>query len=85
MDFLQCCKFAEGESRILMQKMARDSFRSYQKDKALPDRVSAAAETLGKSLQSTGISDPAQAWDDCWTDVYDLAKACITETLEKRV
>ena len=27
MDFLQCCKFAEGDSRILMQKMARDSFR----------------------------------------------------------
>ena len=85
MDFLQCCKFAEGDSRILMQKMARDSFRSYQKDKALPDRVSAACETLGKSLKSSGISDPAQAWDECWTDVYDLAKACITETLEKRV
>ncbi|KAJ3305987.1 hypothetical protein HDU76_004919, partial [Blyttiomyces sp. JEL0837] len=27
MDFLQCCKFAEGDSRILMQKMARDLFR----------------------------------------------------------
>ena len=27
MDFLQCCKFAEGDSRILMQKMARDRFQ----------------------------------------------------------
>jgi acyl-CoA oxidase len=28
LDFLQCCKFAEGDSRILMQKMARDIVRS---------------------------------------------------------
>jgi hypothetical protein len=28
MDFLQCCKFAEGDSRILMQKMARDIVRA---------------------------------------------------------
>jgi len=27
MDFLQCCKFAEGDSRILMQKMARDRLK----------------------------------------------------------
>ena len=27
MDFLQCCKFAEGDSRILMQKMARDKLK----------------------------------------------------------
>ena len=27
LDFLNCCKFAEGDSRILMQKMARDRFR----------------------------------------------------------
>ena len=26
-DFLQCCKFAEGDSKILMQKMARDLYR----------------------------------------------------------
>lgn len=30
-DFLQCCKFAEGDSRILMQKMARDRMRVYEK------------------------------------------------------
>ena len=30
-DFLQCCKFAEGDSRILMQKMARDRIRLYEK------------------------------------------------------
>jgi acyl-CoA oxidase len=27
-DFLQCCKFAEGDSRILMMKVARDRVRA---------------------------------------------------------
>ena len=30
-DFLTCCKFAEGDSRILMQKMSRDLLRLYSK------------------------------------------------------
>jgi len=30
-DMLLCCKFAEGDSRILMQKMARDELRRAQK------------------------------------------------------
>ena len=32
MDFLQCCKFAEGDSRILMLKMARYRLRAFQKE-----------------------------------------------------
>lgn len=31
MDFLQCCKFAEGDSRVLMLKMARDRMRRFAK------------------------------------------------------
>jgi hypothetical protein len=31
-DFLQCCKFAEGDSRILMQKMARDRYKLFTKN-----------------------------------------------------
>ena len=30
-DFLQCCKFAEGDSRILSQKLARDVFSGFLK------------------------------------------------------
>ena len=30
-DFLTCCKFAEGDSRILMQKMSRDRMKQFQK------------------------------------------------------
>jgi acyl-CoA oxidase len=32
-DILQMCKFAEGDSRILMQKMVRDLLMSYMKGK----------------------------------------------------
>jgi hypothetical protein len=28
MDFLQCCKFAEGDSRILMSKITRDRLKA---------------------------------------------------------
>ena len=31
-DFLQCCKFAEGDSRILSQKLARDCFGAYKRN-----------------------------------------------------
>ena len=31
LDFLQCCKFAEGDSRILMQKLSRDRMKLYKK------------------------------------------------------
>merc|ERR1712228_984620 len=30
-DMVLCCKFAEGDSRILMQKMARDELKRFQK------------------------------------------------------
>lgn len=29
-DFLTCCKFAEGDTRILMQKLARDQLKKYK-------------------------------------------------------
>jgi len=35
-DFLQCCKFAEGDSRILMQKMTRDRMRAFEKQLPAP-------------------------------------------------
>jgi len=31
MDFITCCKFAEGDSRILMLKMARDRMNLFKK------------------------------------------------------
>ncbi|CAE7938436.1 unnamed protein product, partial [Symbiodinium sp. KB8] len=31
LDYLQCCKFAEGDSRILMQKLTRDRLQAFAK------------------------------------------------------
>ena len=36
---MQCCKFAEGDSRILMLKMARDGFSRWRKKGAAPSEV----------------------------------------------
>ena len=30
LDYLQCCKFAEGDSRILMQKLTRDRLQAWK-------------------------------------------------------
>eukprot|EP00656_Telonema_subtile_P015135 TRINITY_DN17885_c0_g1_i1.p1 TRINITY_DN17885_c0_g1~~TRINITY_DN17885_c0_g1_i1.p1 ORF type:complete len:473 (+),score=142.25 TRINITY_DN17885_c0_g1_i1:202-1620(+) len=72
LDFLQCCKFAEGDSRILMQKMARDTMRAFNKKAAghlsqpelsVCDKLSSAMKTGGKD-----------AWNDSWETVYELAQ-----------
>ena len=36
LDFLNCCKFAEGDSRVLAQKMARDRMRAFAKQGSDP-------------------------------------------------
>jgi len=73
LDFLQCCKFAEGDSRILMQKMARDCFkhstRLHGKEKAKVDELKAALARVG--------GKKSVAWDLCWEEVYCLAGAHI--------
>ena len=74
-DFLQCCKFAEGDSRILMQKMARDQLRAFQKGAPLPDAektiATRLAQNMAKEVEASG--DKQKAWDDNWKDVYELA------------
>ena len=78
MDFLQCCKFAEGDSRILMTKMSRDALKSFAKNGPPGDEDEAA---LCKSL-AAGIKGNAEkgmgkqeAWDEEWRTVYELAGA----------
>ncbi len=84
MDFLQCCKFAEGDSRILMQKMARDLVRAGGA-KATAGEL-AALKTLKGALmaavQTTG-GDKAAAWDLCFVQVYALAEAHMAGVMEK--
>lgn len=38
-DFLTCCKFAEGDSRILQQKMSRDRMKLFTQNKSCPEGV----------------------------------------------
>lgn len=66
MDFLQCCKFAEGDSRILMQKVSRDRVKVSQP--LGTDAENALAAEL-KQISGQG----QEAWDENFEKVYDLA------------
>ena len=72
LDFLQCCKFAEGDSRILMQKMARDIFgrgASTTEEKQALKNLQVSIDNHVKS----GLSK-SQAWDKSFELVYELAE-----------
>lgn len=73
MDFLQACKFAEGDSRILMQKIARD-------------RVKASKAVGGEKEQALVAElkqvNGQQAWDENFVKVYDLAWTVVTRIID---
>jgi len=79
-DFLQCCKFAEGDSRILMQKLARDRFRKHQhgqfneRAKQVDDEVKFCERI---------VAGGKDGWDREFTAVYGLAGAVIERTIAK--
>mmetsp|Transcript_5140 Transcript_5140/g.12331 ORF Transcript_5140/g.12331 Transcript_5140/m.12331 type:complete len:474 (+) Transcript_5140:89-1510(+) len=75
MDFLQACKFAEGDSRILMQKLARDRVKS-NKNVGSPQEQALVA-SLRQALQ-TG----QQEWDVHFDEVYDLAWLIVTRIID---
>ena len=85
------CKFAEGDSRVLMLKMARDRLRRYAKDAqaGAPPRAGEEEETalcaaLAKELGAAKGDKAAEAeiWDREWRSVYDLAEAVMARTME---
>ena len=86
-DMLLCCKFAEGDSRILQQKLARDRLRALQRrglvgaaaDALLPGPDAAearAALRLARALAPAGRDRDklAAAMDANWREVYELAE-----------
>ena len=93
LDFLQCTKFAEGDSRILMQKMARDRMRAYAKQTAGAEaggaeetqRCAALAEAVARDAKASGLGDARAAqqagWDANWVDVYGLAEATMDRVM----
>mmetsp|Transcript_3684 Transcript_3684/g.3834 ORF Transcript_3684/g.3834 Transcript_3684/m.3834 type:complete len:477 (-) Transcript_3684:40-1470(-) len=79
-DFLTCCKFAEGDSRVLMQKMSRDRYKLFLKSDVSKCTVVGAdwdeemvmCWMIREDMEATG--KPA-AWDDSWQEVYELANS----------
>lgn len=69
MDFLQCCKFAEGDGRILQQKLARDQVRLFQQGKLTGVDPKSHEAHLLKVLHEAG----KDGWDLNWKSVYGLA------------
>ena len=85
MDFLQCCKFAEGDSRILMQKMARDRLKDFGKgDGAITDSETRLCAQISSAMAAEiAVSgDKQKAWDQNWQQVYALANAVMERTLK---
>jgi len=88
-DFLTCCKFAEGDSRILMQKMSRDKIKQYEKKPPTPEQIQADEEAkvaasllerLAADAKATG--NKQEAWDKNWKLVYALADVIMNKTME---
>ena len=85
-DMLLCCKFAEGDSRILLQKIARDELKRVQKAGyfALVRRMmlESNARERGRAWKSFSLgiavnsaSSMAEGFVEHWEKVYDLANA----------
>lgn len=73
LDYLQCCKFAEGDSRILMQKMARDRVKEFQKGSKGPELEAKLCEAVLQGADS----------DEAQLQAYELAEAVIKRTIEE--
>ena len=88
-DFLQCCKFAEGDSRILSQKLARDVFSGFLKqNSARSIREASLCESIRRQIQKYkedrgGKYNKIDAWDSCWKDVYALSDAICDRVLKE--
>merc|ERR1711865_922069 len=70
-DFLQMCKFAEGDTAILMLKMARDRLRSFSKNGSGSVGEIHFCKHLQHAMQKEGLS----VWDDEWDAVCGVANA----------
>ena len=92
LDFLSCCKFAEGDSRVLMQKMARDRLKQFGRDakaRATPPASHATEVAICAQLAralAAAEGDKAvelELWDENWQAVYALAEATMARTMEE--
>jgi len=76
MDFLQACKFAEGDSRILMQKLARDRVKH-------TEAVGSSQEQALTADLQAALKQGSNAWDVNFEKVYDLAWHVVERNMEQ--
>jgi len=74
LDYLQCCKFAEGDSRILMQKISRDRIKAFQNGFEGP----AKEVELCKGIMEAGKKGDMEREHE---QIYALADAVIRRTI----
>jgi len=82
-DMFLCCKFAEGDSRILQQKLTRDRLKAVAKGgagaavaAAVFDAEARTALLLASKLKPAGrdLKKMAVAMDENWRSIYGLAE-----------
>jgi hypothetical protein len=90
MDFLQACKFAEGDSRILMQKMARDRLKQFASTGGAGDFSAEETRLCSKlgsrmAVAAKAGNDKQEVWDNEWETVYELAAAVMERVMDKGI
>jgi len=81
LDYLNCCKFAEGDSRILSQKIARDRLGQFKRKQEGTEKEVALCMSIGAALASS--KNKAQAWNQQWQSVYQLADLVIDRVVQE--
>ena len=91
LDSMQIAKFAEGESFVLMQKLARDRVKRAATRGALPrgttrreyDAVHALQRALRRA-EERGAKGAA-AWEAAWFEAYEAARVVVDATVDRWV
>jgi alkylation response protein AidB-like acyl-CoA dehydrogenase len=85
-DYLICCKFAEGDSRILMQKLARDRMKKFQKEVREGKVLTKEKEVMLCTEITNAIKKGGkEQWNEQWRKVYDLAEAVMQRRIRECV
>jgi acyl-CoA oxidase len=92
--FLLCCAFAEGDTRILKQKISRDAFKKFsilhsggggKKSAATSSSSGSSMDkkelVICEKIASVAASGKKNAWDLCYKDVYMLADTIMERTI----
>lgn len=98
-DMLKCCKFAEGDTRILMQKITRDNLIAFNKSSFSSKLYTLTSGFLSSTYRPEtikmtqlayamfGLSKkqmPA-AWNDNWNTIFEVADKICDRHIEEEV